>query len=319
MNNTKIFTTVLVLVIGLSLSVTSFGSLAGEYVPNPQNPSAPEIGTIKGKVFTDVNGNGIDDDAGNVDYTKVFLNVLRKPGTTQAQFSIQASGVFEFAVPYGEYKLEFSFNNGYVATKKGTLAILNDSDLNPDGKSDYVTISKDIRVVNIGAGIIKPIPNAVLGNYVWNDKNKNGRQDEDERGLQGVNINVIKYGTNTVIATTTSDKNGKYSFSLPAGNYDIVFETPKGFVVTRPNNSFNNDDSNVNSTTGIISNLGLFAGEVNNDYDAGYYELNPPKPSLNNIVQLFNDYIRAVRSGIVRNIEYARNAILEILNVVYGK
>ncbi|MFK7980659.1 MAG: SdrD B-like domain-containing protein, partial [Saprospiraceae bacterium] len=51
-----------------------------------------------------------------------------------------------------------------------------------------------------------------LGDYVWVDKNDNGIQDEDEKGIEGVTVELIK--NNAVVATTTTNNEGLYFFTL---------------------------------------------------------------------------------------------------------
>jgi serine-aspartate repeat-containing protein C/D/E len=235
-----------------------------------KNTEVTQRSTIKGKIFVDSNKNGLDDDGiTNVDYTTIFLNVLQFPGYTFAQFQIKKDGMYELNVYPGRYMLEFSFNNGYIPTIKGSLDTINDSDINMNGKSDYIDVTSENRIIIANAGIINN--NAILGDKVWNDKNQNAKQDDNELGIEGVNIKAYKANTIELIQERKTDKNGKYNFSLPAGNYDFKFETPKGYIITKSKSAFNNNDSDIDMM-GEIKNLGLFAGEVNNDYDAGYYQ-----------------------------------------------
>jgi SdrD B-like domain len=328
MNYTKILNPILVLVIGLSLSITSFSSLSQEYLPNIQNPSMENVVTIKGKVFTDENGNGIDDDAANIEYNRIFLNVLRFPGTTYAQFSLKSNGLFEFTVQPGEYKLEFSFPGGETPTKKGQLSILNDSDINPDSKTDYLSVTNESEIILVNAGVVRN-KIATIGDYVWNDSNRNGKQDENESGLSGVEITTYKQGSTTVIATAISSTNGAYSFSLPAGNYDFRFVAPNGYSPTIKNNAFNNNDSDIDAM-GMIKNLGLFAGEVNNDYDAGFVFDEPikppveqpkpePKPTFKSMITSFFDkYVESIKKGIPVDTKQALDSILNLIRKTFG-
>ena len=65
-------------------------------------------------------------------------------------------------------------------------------------------------------------PNAGnIGGSVWNDVNKNGRQDAGEPGLPGVSVDLLDASGN-IIATTTTDQNGNYTFpGLPPGMYSV--------------------------------------------------------------------------------------------------
>ncbi len=59
-----------------------------------------------------------------------------------------------------------------------------------------------------------------LGDYVWHDKDVDGKQDANEPGISGVIIELLK--NNSVIAKDTTDLNGKYEFTdLENGTYEV--------------------------------------------------------------------------------------------------
>jgi hypothetical protein len=57
-----------------------------------------------------------------------------------------------------------------------------------------------------------------IGNYVWVDTDGDGVQDGGETGIPGVDMQ-IRNSSGTVIATTTTDANGQYLFSLDPYTY----------------------------------------------------------------------------------------------------
>lgn len=60
-----------------------------------------------------------------------------------------------------------------------------------------------------------------IGNYVWIDQNKNGRQDADEAAISGVTVNLYD-AVGTLIGTEMTDTNGQYYFnSTEHTNMDI--------------------------------------------------------------------------------------------------
>ncbi len=63
--------------------------------------------------------------------------------------------------------------------------------------------------------------NIEIGNYVWLDTNKNGVQDACENPLSNVKIDLKQSGT--IVATTTTDSNGKYLFG-GSNNTGFSFE-----------------------------------------------------------------------------------------------
>ncbi len=58
----------------------------------------------------------------------------------------------------------------------------------------------------------------------WLDKNKDGRRDEDEELLAGIEVRLLNKETNEVIATTTTSNSGTYRFAnVENGEYLVVF------------------------------------------------------------------------------------------------
>jgi hypothetical protein len=80
--------------------------------------------------------------------------------------------------------------------------------------------------------------NYSLGDYIWFDRNANGRQDADEEGLNGVTLQLYNADTGQLIRqrVTTNDVNGSpgsYTFpELPAGNYQVKIVPPPGYLLT---------------------------------------------------------------------------------------
>jgi subtilisin-like proprotein convertase family protein len=88
---------------------------------------------------------------------------------------------------------------------------------------------------------------AHIGNLVWLDENSNGLQDEGERAIANVTINV--YDTaGTLVATTVTDAHGGWGVDVAAGSYfaDVVEATlPAGLTRTTlalPGADFGNQD-----------------------------------------------------------------------------
>ena len=137
-----------------------------------------------------------------------------------------------------------------------------------------------------------------VGNYVWQDTNKDGVQDPCEAPLSNVTVTLWKGGTQ--IASTTTDSNGEYYFSdknaagvtwtgtgadttlLPSMAYEVRIDTSNqaSFIklaLTTANSTANNgNDQNDNdaTTTGnykVISFTTGVVGSVNHTLDFGFY------------------------------------------------
>ncbi|WP_142351299.1 SdrD B-like domain-containing protein, partial [Staphylococcus aureus] len=116
-----------------------------------------------------------------------------------------------------------------------------------------------------------------IGNYVWEDTNKNGVQDKDEKGISGVTV-TLKDENDKVLKTVTTDENGKYQFTdLNNGTYKVEFETPSGYTPTSVTTGNDTEkDSNGLTTTGVIKDAD------NMTLDSGFYKT--PKYSLGDYV-----------------------------------
>ncbi|NES03604.1 MAG: hypothetical protein F6K22_12565, partial [Okeania sp. SIO2F4] len=112
-----------------------------------------------------------------------------------------------------------------------------------------------------------------IGDTIFRDDNGDGHQDTGEAGIENVTVELIDKGADgelgggddTVVATQTTDADGKYLFEeLPTGNYAVK--------VTDENNALDglvqtaDPDSNLDN----MSMVELAPGENNLDQDFGY-------------------------------------------------
>ncbi|TXB63594.1 SdrD B-like domain-containing protein [Phaeodactylibacter luteus] len=113
-----------------------------------------------------------------------------------------------------------------------------------------------------------------IGNYVWEDLDRDGQQDGNEPPFPGVEVQLKDAGNN-VIATDTTDENGNYLFmELPAGTYSVAFVLPDSFRFTFPNMGDDVLDSDANPNMGgMTQQVTLMNGEIDTTLDAGIYLL----------------------------------------------
>ncbi len=139
-------------------------------------------------------------------------------------------------------------------------------------------IVPETSVVPKMAECIAPLTNGKIGDFVWFDADKNGKQDSSEVGLK--NITVELYKDENRVATTKTDASGHYEFlNLPADSYVVKFIKPNGYSFTTKDaqsvSSQLNSDANSNGKTDTIV---INESDVNIDIDAGLYIT--PKPAI---------------------------------------
>jgi hypothetical protein len=127
----------------------------------------------------------------------------------------------------------------------------------------------------------QPNPDALpgIGDFVWHDVNENGLQDEDERGVFNVTINLYTERQRKIAATTT-DAAGFFAFeNIQPGNYYLTFIIPEeaNFTLTDagpdtqdsdPASSGQTEVFTIRETSGYVDSIdaglvgdGIFAGD----------------------------------------------------------
>ena len=89
----------------------------------------------------------------------------------------------------------------------------------------------------------------ILGNQVWLDENKNGRQESYEPGVGGICVNLYDEASQ-LIESTTTDTNGYYGFNVQPAKYTVEFILPKWLNFTTQNIGDENDDSDADQASG---------------------------------------------------------------------
>ncbi|HCU9017266.1 TPA: MSCRAMM family adhesin SdrD, partial [Staphylococcus aureus] len=250
----------------------STGNALG-FTNNQSGGAGQEVYKIGNYVWEDTNKNGIQE-LGEVRVKGVTVVAYDNKTNKEVGRTItdEKGGYLIPNLPNGDYRVEFSnLPKGYEVTpsKQG-----NNEELDSNGLSSVITVNgKD----NLSAdlGIYKPKYN--LGDYVWEDTNKNGIQDQDEKGISGVTV-TLKDENGNVLKTVTTDADGKYKFTdLGNGNYKVEFTTPEGYTPTTVTSGSDIEkDSNGLTTTGVIN------GADNMTLDSGFYKT--PKYNLGNYV-----------------------------------
>ncbi|WP_310588797.1 SdrD B-like domain-containing protein, partial [Arcicella aurantiaca] len=154
--------------------------------------------------------------------------------------------------------------SGQIVRSK-TIQLQNFNEPTNDGDTDNNTN------LTLDFGLFKP---GKLGDYVWNDDNRNGQQDSGETGQAGITVNLYDASSSTTpIATAVTDANGKYLFdNLNPNTYVVEFvksTLPNDKQFTVQNSGADATDSDASTTDGKTAPIVLGIGESNLTIDAG--------------------------------------------------
>lgn len=203
-------------------------------------------------------------------------------------FNLSANGGFYLFpnLPTGDYYATFYLPPTYVSTLPniGTDDTI-DSDGIPSTYNGFSVATTEITTITDTEidftwdfGIYQN-GNGAIGNYIWNDVNEDGIQNESSAdGMNGIVVNLYDNANpNTIFSTTitANDVNGNPGYYLfdqiPPGDYFIEVISPVWASFTSQGNTGTSDpiDSDVDSTTGISEVFTLIANTHNDNWDAG--------------------------------------------------
>ncbi|WP_163831446.1 SdrD B-like domain-containing protein [Spartinivicinus ruber] len=75
--------------------------------------------------------------------------------------------------------------------------------------------------------------NTAIKDSIWNDKNANGIQEENEPGINGAAVQLLTCKSSKPVASTVTVLNGNYQFTgIKQGNYKIRFVLKSGTEFT---------------------------------------------------------------------------------------
>lgn len=245
----------------------------------------PCTGSIGDYIFKDSNGNGLQD-VDEVGINGVKVSLVDQQGTVVAMtltgvnpgtgalgyytFNGLCSGVYEVRIDNSTVPAGFTLTQNDAGQ---------DDNVDSDGDVVSVVLADDNTVIrNVDTGYIPPA-NGVIGDYIWNDSDRDGNQDSGEAGIN--NVTVELYDANGVLLATTttaidpnSGTGGFYEFTgLLAGSYEVrVVEStlPAGFVPTTAMASGSESDSNGNPANVLL----VSENSINRSIDFGYYSEN---------------------------------------------
>jgi hypothetical protein len=196
-----------------------------------------QLGSVSGTLYVDANKN-TSLDGGEAGISGITVTLKDANGNVVATTTTDSDGVYHFnGVAVGSYTV-----NAPATAGDDTLET---------GASLPVTVVKTQDAPNNNFGYL--LPTGSLSGVLYLDGNKNSGLDIGETGLSGITV-TLKDADGKVVATTTSDANGAYSFAgITIGSYTITvpatasgdtLETAASLPVTvtanheSPNNNF---------------------------------------------------------------------------------
>ena len=195
----------------------------------------------------------------------VSATVTVKPTPSVASTQVNCVGL-------ATYTVNFTATAGAVVTASQGVLVGNQVTGIRAGES--LTLTATLNGCSANAIIISPdcqSQAASLGNFVFEDVNGNGQQDTGiDKPIAGVTVTLISNGV--VIATTTTDAGGLYSFTglTPGVPYSVSFTAPVGFTATTANTGSDATDSD--AVGGVSQTVSLTVGENNATLDAGFFK-----------------------------------------------
>ena len=250
---------------------------------------APSKASIGNFVWLDKNANGIQDTGElgveNINVT-LFKSCEMAEESEVATQRTDENGMYLFEdLNVGSYCLlfrELPTTANITPPDNNTTTDEQDSDIAPStGKTIPIKLLEGEQNHSWDMGIYYM---ATLGDRVWLDINKDGIQDEDERGVEDIKITLYTEDCLIDLDETKTDENGRYLFeNLMPNSYCLGFSNIlKNHIVTLQDvNTSESNDSDINVNTKKTINMLLVSGQDDRDWDVGIH----PKP-----IYIFGSY-----------------------------
>ena len=258
----------------------SFLKLLPPYIVMALSMSPGLASSIGDFMWKDSNQNGIQG-AGEPGVAGVMVSLYSCVGTLIASTNTDANGQYLFDnLGVGDYFVEFIAPSGYDFTMQDQgVNDAWDSDAGTTGKTVCTTLDAGENDRTWDAGLI--ISSSSIGDFVWNDVNRNGIQDTGEPGMAGVTVNLYSC-PDIMTGTKTTDASGNYLFdNLGFGDYFVEFIAPSGYDFTMQDQGSDEALDSDAATTGRTVCTTLGPGENDMTWEAGLINLKSSKQKSN--------------------------------------
>jgi hypothetical protein len=244
----------------------------GRLIVNPR-------GAIGDYVWLDVNTNGCQEtnEPPVANVTVVLWTCTAGAPTTRVATNVtDVNGLYLFPdLCAGQYAVQFIKPPEYAGfTRQNGCGTPNDParDSDPDpttGVAPCITLAsgETNRTVDAGLTLL-----ACLGDYVWEDMNRDGLQNDGNTGIPNVTVQLLPCAGTTVLRTVQTDPQGYYLFcDLVPGSYRVRVLVPGGYTVTLQNQGANDCLDSDADATGLTDCVTLAPGDTNLCTDIGLF------------------------------------------------
>jgi protocatechuate 3,4-dioxygenase beta subunit len=175
-------------------------------------------GSLGDRVWDDKDGDGVQD-SGETGISGVTVQLYNSSNVLVATATTNSTGKYTFSnLGAGTYTVKV------VASTVGD-SVIPTFDLDGTGTPNQATVTLSCGQVKTDVDFGYQYCNGWLGDRVWEDEDADGNQDAEEKGLEGIQLQLVNAG-GTVVATTTTGDDGWYGFDnvLP-GTYKVKVVT----------------------------------------------------------------------------------------------
>ncbi|RYD48036.1 MAG: hypothetical protein EOP85_04360 [Verrucomicrobiaceae bacterium] len=144
------------------------------------------------------------------------VELMNAAGTVLQTTTSNVDGHYSFKAPPGTYRMRFTHSLYRPSPWKdqGSDDTV-DSDIDEDGYTDLFTVTGSTVRKDIDAGFVQDL---LIGNFVWEDLDRDGVQDLGEPGLEGIPLELWNATRTRRFDTTTSGPDGEYRLIAPGGD-----------------------------------------------------------------------------------------------------
>ena len=208
-----------------------------------------QLATISDFVWIDADGDGLQGGTEvGLDGVTVTLNGVDGAGNVVSLSDTTAGGgLYGFDVPPGTYTVTFDLSTAagsYVLTVPNAGDDALDSDAgsvgDPSGSAPALTVVSGDVNNTVDAGAYEGV---TIAGSVFEDAFAEGTQDAADVPLQGIGVTLLD-GLGNVVANTTTDIDGDYTFVVPPGDYQVVIDTT-GYLVSPQDAAADSIDSDI--------------------------------------------------------------------------